>query len=459
MSTVVLFILFLSFHGAVVAQYSQADGPAQNVRISLRPSIAVVIGVFSIMFSLTFLLLIYAKFCRLADANLFTHDPGDPHDRSGGGLLSPRSRFSGIDKTVIESLPLFRFSSLRGAREGLECAVCLSRFEDAEDLRLLPKCKHAFHIDCVGRWLEEHSSCPLCRCRVEIVDLTLFKYSTSSRSLFRDASVPREETELELYVEREPAAERPPSSRFAWGGSFRKTDKGKKENNSTKKEVLPLEEGEGGGGGGGQLLHKHKHRIVFSDVVFKNRWSDVNSADLISLKSEMLNLLSSKRFSAGDGVGNERYTAVRSSGQVEARSPTDETILKIKEEMDRKKVLESKASQINSGLTAPATTSLPSSSSEADTDLKASTLLNSMIPSGNSRCMSEIVYVSRFDDVMGRSRGASDDARVGNGSRQDEKMRRLWLPIARRTVQWFAGREIRRSETTDQQRRTAYSNV
>ncbi|MQL98704.1 hypothetical protein Taro_031408 [Colocasia esculenta] len=175
------------------------------------------------MFSLTFLLLIYAKFCHLTDKNLFTHDPGDPHDRSGGGLLSPRS---------------------------------------------------------------------------------LFKYSTSARSLFRDASVSREETELELYVEREPAAERPPSSRFTWGGNFRKTNKGKKENNSKKKEVPPLEEGEGDGG---QLLHKHKHRIVFSDVVFKNRWSDVNSTDLISLKSEMLNLLSSKRYSAGDGVGSEWY--------------------------------------------------------------------------------------------------------------------------------------------------------
>ncbi|MQM06538.1 hypothetical protein Taro_039358 [Colocasia esculenta] len=302
------------------------------------------------MFSLIFLLLIYAKyFYRLTDENLFTHDPGDPHDRSGGGLLSPRSRFSAIDKTVIESLPLFQFSSLRGAREGLECTVCLSRFEDAEVLRLLPKCKHAFHIDCVGRWLGDHSSCLLCWCRVEIEDLT---YSIGSRSLFHDASVSREETELELYVEREPAAERPPSSRF------RKTDKGKKENNSKKKEVLPLEEGEGGGGSG-QLLHKHKHRIVFSDVVFKNRWSDVNSADLISLKLEMLNLLSSKRFSVGDGVGSERYTTVTSSGQVEARSPTDETILKIKGDMDRKRVLESKASQINSNLIAPVTTSLP----------------------------------------------------------------------------------------------------
>jgi hypothetical protein len=57
------------------------------------------------------------------------------------------SQFSGINKTVI--VTSFRFSSLKGSREGLECAVYLSKFEDIEILRLLPQCKHAFYINCV----------------------------------------------------------------------------------------------------------------------------------------------------------------------------------------------------------------------------------------------------------------------------------------------------------------------
>ncbi|VAI49637.1 unnamed protein product [Triticum turgidum subsp. durum] len=45
----------------------------------------------------------------------------------------------------------------------LECAVCLSEFEDEDRLRLLPKCSHAFHPDCIGEWLASHVTCPVCR--------------------------------------------------------------------------------------------------------------------------------------------------------------------------------------------------------------------------------------------------------------------------------------------------------
>lgn len=55
----------------------------------------------------------------------------------------------------------------------MECAVCLSRFEDADILRLLPKCKHAFHLDCVDTWLVSHSTCPLCRHCITSDDLSL----------------------------------------------------------------------------------------------------------------------------------------------------------------------------------------------------------------------------------------------------------------------------------------------
>jgi E3 ubiquitin-protein ligase ATL6/9/15/31/42/55 len=41
--------------------------------------------------------------------------------------------------------------------------VCLSEFEDDDFLRLLTKCSHAFHADCVDAWLASHVTCPVCR--------------------------------------------------------------------------------------------------------------------------------------------------------------------------------------------------------------------------------------------------------------------------------------------------------
>ncbi|XVE52692.1 hypothetical protein DITRI_Ditri02bG0143100 [Diplodiscus trichospermus] len=43
------------------------------------------------------------------------------------------------------------------------CAVCLSQFEDGEELRTLPECLHSYHAPCIDMWLYSHSSCPMCR--------------------------------------------------------------------------------------------------------------------------------------------------------------------------------------------------------------------------------------------------------------------------------------------------------
>ncbi|KAL6842374.1 hypothetical protein ACP4OV_027801 [Aristida adscensionis] len=47
------------------------------------------------------------------------------------------------------------------------CVVCISALRDGEDVRRLP-CGHAFHRDCVDRWLARcrRRTCPLCRLHV-----------------------------------------------------------------------------------------------------------------------------------------------------------------------------------------------------------------------------------------------------------------------------------------------------
>ena len=44
------------------------------------------------------------------------------------------------------------------------CSICIDEFEDGETIRILPKCNHGFHFDCIKPWLtERHRCCPLCK--------------------------------------------------------------------------------------------------------------------------------------------------------------------------------------------------------------------------------------------------------------------------------------------------------
>lgn len=406
------------FH--VEAQSIADDSPSPDTVSNFKPSLAVVIGILCVMFILTFILLLYAKFCHRASslfANTQIHNPA---------LIRSTSRFSGIDKAVIESLPFFRFSSLKGSKQGLECAVCLSKFEDTEILRLLPKCKHAFHISCIDQWLEKHSSCPLCRLKVNAEDPTIFAYSNSMRFMFNN-SERREDSNIELFIQRE--EEHRGSSRFSIGSSFRKN----KEPN--KEEELLIQEEAVDGDDDERILHKHNHKIIVSDVIFKNRWSSASSSDLMLLNSELINDMSSNRFSSPNDFG--QFSTKRAI-------ENNEKILKIKEEMEMKRLFENKFSTISKTSPGVLVPNVPSSSgsNKIISSLNTSRTIN---PTTDRKSMSEITAVSRFQDLgmKNRIRESSVD---GN-----ERTRRLWLPIARRTVQWFADRE-RRSRQQSQDR-------
>ena len=71
---------------------------------------------------------------------------------------------------VASALPVYVYSSSAGAGDesgkAPECAVCIVELRDGDSARLLPRCGHRFHADCVGAWLRLHATCPLCRGRV-----------------------------------------------------------------------------------------------------------------------------------------------------------------------------------------------------------------------------------------------------------------------------------------------------
>ncbi|KAK4747854.1 hypothetical protein SAY87_014440 [Trapa incisa] len=69
----------------------------------------------------------------------------------------------GLPPSAISKIALCKYKSDEGLIEGTDCSVCLTEFEEDETLRLLPKCSHAFHVDCIDTWLRSHTNCPNCR--------------------------------------------------------------------------------------------------------------------------------------------------------------------------------------------------------------------------------------------------------------------------------------------------------
>jgi hypothetical protein len=73
----------------------------------------------------------------------------------------------GLEKDHIQALPVITFDTVKFPVEGYgtinDCVVCLSDYQKGEQLRLLPLCKHYFHVACIDTWLRTHISCPVCR--------------------------------------------------------------------------------------------------------------------------------------------------------------------------------------------------------------------------------------------------------------------------------------------------------
>lgn len=75
-------------------------------------------------------------------------------------VISALSR--GLDSSILTTIPILLFDP-KELTDGLECAVCLCEVSQGEKARILPKCNHGFHVDCIDMWFQSHSTCPLCR--------------------------------------------------------------------------------------------------------------------------------------------------------------------------------------------------------------------------------------------------------------------------------------------------------
>ncbi|KAJ9680465.1 hypothetical protein PVL29_019715 [Vitis rotundifolia] len=152
-------------------------------------SIVTVILVLSSAFFVSITLYLLLRYLsRRCSERLHSDDvvppPVDSDRRFSSRRVSPE------DLSLIDSLPLFTFGSVRGRNSSSagDCAVCLSKFEPHDQLRLLPICCHAFHARCIDTWLASNQTCPLCRSPIYATEADFMKAilaSTNAGDSFR----------------------------------------------------------------------------------------------------------------------------------------------------------------------------------------------------------------------------------------------------------------------------------
>ncbi|XP_009782691.1 RING-H2 finger protein ATL51-like [Nicotiana sylvestris] len=138
------------------------DDESDDSTTAFSPLIIAIIGILASAFLLVSYYTIITKYCRRsrnAATELEANRNETPQDQW-------QVATSGLDESTIKAITVCKFKKGEGLVEDTECAVCLSEFQEDENLRLLPKCSHAFHLPCIDTWLKSHSNCPLCRANV-----------------------------------------------------------------------------------------------------------------------------------------------------------------------------------------------------------------------------------------------------------------------------------------------------
>ncbi|XP_050237909.1 E3 ubiquitin-protein ligase ATL4 [Mercurialis annua] len=140
---------------------------------TLKPTLLLILLILSVTFlvsvSICFLLRHLNRRC-LRHLSHPTTASSSSNRHSSSNRVSP-------ELSIVDSLPLFSFSSIKraSANSAVDCAVCLSKFEPHDQLRLLPLCCHAFHVDCIDTWLRSNQTCPLCRSSIHASESNVLK--------------------------------------------------------------------------------------------------------------------------------------------------------------------------------------------------------------------------------------------------------------------------------------------
>ncbi|XP_058779203.1 E3 ubiquitin-protein ligase ATL6-like [Vicia villosa] len=199
LNTSLIPFLLLLFLNHVQSQTSMQPLPTDISHHKWEPSFAITVG--SILCLLLFLGIIFFYIRNCVESHIII-------TRTNHTTDCPCSCSHGINQELLNTFPILFYSAIKDLKTDkgpLECAVCLTDFKENDTLRLLPKCNHVFHPQCIDSWLASHVTCPVCRanlnqdsCQVSIPIITPPHFNNDH--MCEESSQTETETETEPEI-------------------------------------------------------------------------------------------------------------------------------------------------------------------------------------------------------------------------------------------------------------------
>ncbi|KAG0527081.1 hypothetical protein BDA96_06G201400 [Sorghum bicolor] len=71
---------------------------------------------------------------------------------------------TGLEPLVIAAIPTMMYNcEAFSSKDDVQCSICLGEYREKEILRIIPTCRHNFHLACLDLWLQKQTTCPICR--------------------------------------------------------------------------------------------------------------------------------------------------------------------------------------------------------------------------------------------------------------------------------------------------------